>query len=119
LDDCPTAVAYLSFAHLFDFGAGDGATVQLSTDGGENWVTVEPTWNGYCPGLLEGTGYSPPDGEPGFCDGNDDLWMHTLVRLDAWLGEPSLRVRFVLGSNGIIERAGWYIDGVQVEAYEA
>ncbi|MCA9695165.1 MAG: hypothetical protein KC636_36635 [Myxococcales bacterium] len=116
LEDCAGTLVYLSFAHLYDFGVGDGGTVQISTDGGQGWTTVIPTWHGYCPGALD-TDYTPPSGEPGFCDGDDELWTHTLVELDVG-GEADVRVRFVFGSNGIIERAGWYIDAVRVEAYK-
>jgi hypothetical protein len=116
LEDCAGASVYLSFAHLYQFGSGDGGTVQLSTDGGASWTTIEPSWHGYCPGTLE-MPWSPPGGEPGFCDGDDEAWIHSLVPLDDVAGEPDVRVRFVFGSDGIIEQAGWYIDAVATEAY--
>lgn len=116
LADCTGASVYLSFAHLYQFGVGDGGTVQISTDGGGSWTTLEPSWHGYCPGTLD-TPWSPPGGEPGFCDGDDEAWIHSLVELDAWAGESDVRVRFVFGSDGIIEQAGWYIDSVTTEAY--
>jgi hypothetical protein len=38
--------------------------------------------------------------------------------LEAITGDSDVRVRFVLGSDGISEKLGWYIDLVRVEAYE-
>jgi hypothetical protein len=116
LAGCAGATLYLTFAHLYELGSGDGATVQISTDGGTQWTTVEPTWHGYCGGTLN-VPWTPPGGEPGFCGGDDETWLHTLVELDAYAGEPEVRIRFVLGSDGIIEQLGWYIDSVAVEAY--
>lgn len=116
LAGCAGATIYLTFAHLYEFGSGDGGTVQMSTDGGGTWTTVEPVWNGYCAGTLN-VAWSPPGGEPGFCGGDDETWMHTLVKIDDLGGEPDVRVRFVMGSNGIIEQLGWYIDRVAIEAY--
>lgn len=116
LAGCGGSTLYLTFAHLYELGSGDGATVQVSTDGGTQWTTIEPVWHGYCGGTL-GVPWSPPGGEPGFCGGDDETWLHTLVEIDALGGEPDVRVRFVLGSNGIIEQLGWYIDRVAIEAY--
>ena len=116
LADCAGATVYLSFAHLYEFGSGDGGLVQVSTDGGASWTTIAPVWHGYCAGTLD-MPWSPPGGEPGFCDGADDAWIHSLVELDAIGGEADVRVRFVFGSDGIIEQAGWYIDSVATEAY--
>jgi hypothetical protein len=116
LADCAGATVYLSFAHLYEFGSGDGGLVQTSTDGGASWTTIAPVWHGYCSGTLDSP-WSPPGGEPGFCGGDKDAWIHSLVELDAYSGEADVRVRFVFGSDGIIEQAGWYIDSVRTEAY--
>lgn len=116
LADCAGATVYLSIAHLYEFGSGDGGIVQLSTDGGASWSTIEPSWHGYCAGTLA-MPWSPPGGEPGFCGGSEDAWIHTLVEIDAYGGEADVRVRFVFGSDGIIEQTGWYIDSVATEAY--
>jgi hypothetical protein len=116
LADCEGATIYLTFAHLYEFGSGDGGTVQVSTDGGASWTTVAPSWHGYCGGML-GVPWSPPGGEPGFCNGDDETWVHSLVEIDDLGGEPDVRVRFVMGSDGIIEQVGWYVDSVAIEAY--
>lgn len=116
LANCAGATIYLSFAHLYQFGSGDGGSVQLSTDGGASWTTIAPTWHGYCDGVLD-VPWAPPGGEPGFCEGDKDAWIHSVIALDAYGGESDVRVRFVFGSDGIIEQAGWYIDSVSTEAY--
>jgi len=116
LADCAGATVYLQFAHLYEFGSGDGGVVQISLDGGASWTTLVPSWHGYCAGTLD-VPWSPPGGEPGFCGGNDQVWTHSLVPLDAYAGEPDVRVRFVIGADGIIEQLGWYIDSVATEAY--
>lgn len=115
LSACAGATVYLAVAHTYEFGGGDGGTIQISLDDGISWETVEPTWNGYCPGVLSTVG--EPSGEPGFCGGDYEAWTHSLVELDAFAGEPQVRIRFVFGSDGILEQEGWYIDSVLVEAY--
>lgn len=116
LAECAGATVYLRFAHLYEFGAGDGGLVQISVDGGASWTTLVPSWHGYCAAPLA-VPWNPPGGEPGFCGGNDEVWMHSLVPLDDYAGEPDVRVRFVFGSDGIIEQFGWYIDSMATEAY--
>lgn len=116
LADCAGATVYLSFAHLYEFGVGDGGVVQISSDGARSWTTLDPIWHGYCAGGLD-TPWVPPGAGPGFCDGDDELWQHSLVALDAYAGQDELRIRFVFGSDGIIEQLGWYIDAVATEAY--
>lgn len=115
LSSCGGATVYLAVAHTYEFGGGDGGTIQLSVDGGSTWTTAEPTWNGYCPGVLQTVG--EPSGEPGFCDGDYEEWTHSLLDLASYAGEPDVRIRFVFGSDSILEQEGWYIDSVAVEAY--
>lgn len=119
LADCAGATVYLTLAHLFDFGStdSDGGIVQISTDGGAQWTTVEPSWNGYCAGTLTSP-YAPPAGEAGFCNGDDELWMHSLIPIGTFGGQTDVRVRMVFGSDGILNQEGWYIDSVGVEAYQ-
>ena len=115
LSSCGGATVYLAVAHTYEFGGGDGGSIQLSVDGGSTWTTAEPIWNGYCPGVLQTVG--EPSGQPGFCGGDYEEWKHSLLDLGDYAGEPDVRVQFVFGSDGILEQEGWYIDSVAVEAY--
>jgi hypothetical protein len=113
LTACPGESLWLSFEHWSDFSRVgsdiDGGIVQLSSDGGNTWDTVDPVRNGYGNQALSTT-YSPPDGELGFTGDSD--WVVSAVDLSSYGNEPDLAVRFVFGSSPDYEDPGWYIDWV-------
>jgi hypothetical protein len=119
LSACPEASrVYLVVEHWWQMPLGcssDGGTVQVSDDGGETWQTLDLSWHGYN-GTIGATD-APPDGEPGFCDKTEN-WTTSLGQLENLAGQDDIRIRFVLGSDGISEKLGWYIDAVGVEAYQ-
>jgi hypothetical protein len=43
-------------------------------------------------------------------------WREQTINLDSYVGSSSLKVRFVLESDGYINRDGWYVDDVHVFA---
>lgn len=92
----------------------DGGNIQVSTDGGANWGVVHATGHPYDVSSVY-SNLDPPKGQPAFV-GSDEVWRTSTVDLSAHAGKPDVRVRFVFGSDGSIDRDGWYIDTVKVTA---
>jgi len=83
--------AELSFWHRYDTESGyDYCYVQVSTNGGSSWTNVA-TYDG----LLSS-------------------WTQVTLDLDAYIGTSQFKVRFLLDSDGYIERDGWYVDDVLI-----
>lgn len=109
----------LRFYHRYDTDPGlDGGIVQVSTDGGANWATVEPELfrNGYF-GRISYFAFSLPDTRAFW--GNSNGFIGSYVDLRPYLGEDIL-VRFRFGSDeepqfgGSGRGTGWAIDDIEV-----
>ncbi|OQY30011.1 MAG: hypothetical protein B6244_01760 [Candidatus Cloacimonetes bacterium 4572_55] len=101
----------LSFDHWYDFEGTstrgfDGGNVAVSQDAGQNWTVIDPD-AGY-----GDSGIPPLDQEPGF-SGNSEGWIHSLFNLDAYQ-DGSLMIRFRMASDGGVNKAGWFIDNLEV-----
>ncbi|MFO7653762.1 MAG: M14 family zinc carboxypeptidase [Candidatus Krumholzibacteriia bacterium] len=87
----------------------DAAFFQISTDGGVTWdnVATEFTRAG------SGQGVQQPAGTPLF-DGSQSNWLLNTVDLASYLGQPDVRFRFLLRSDGSVQRDGMYVDDFTV-----
>jgi len=90
--------------------AYDGGIVEITVDGGVNWVEVEPE-GGY-PYTSRGTTGPFPVGTPLYSGAYD--WSEAVFDLSDYMGAVRLRFRF--GSDQGVVREGWHIDDVEVSA---
>ncbi|NIM19235.1 MAG: S8 family serine peptidase [Candidatus Latescibacteria bacterium] len=105
--------AILSFWHWYYIETNyDGGNVKVSTDGGTNWDVVEPL-GGY-DGIAR-TGNEGIPGEPCFTGYNNDFWQEELFDLSAYSGQQVI-IRYHFGSDGSIQRSGWYVDDVMLRS---
>jgi subtilisin family serine protease len=99
------ANAVFSFYHWFDFeNSFDGGNVSASVDGGQTWELLTPD-GGYPDDAIVGLG-----NEPGFTSSSND-WVQATFPVGVYAGQ-NIKLRFRFGSDGSVQRDGWYIDGV-------
>jgi len=93
LDLSDSDTASLVFWHRYDTESGyDYCYVEVSTNGGSSWTQV--------------ASYS----------GQQSDWTEETIDLDAYAGTAGFKVRFILDSDGWIQKDGWYVDDVHVFA---
>ncbi|MFH1866011.1 MAG: M14 family zinc carboxypeptidase [Candidatus Eisenbacteria bacterium] len=93
LDLSGSTEASLVFWHRYDTESGyDFCLVEVSTNGGGNW-TQAASYSG----LLSD-------------------WAEVTIDLDPYLGTSDFKVRFILDSDGWVQKDGWYVDDVHVFA---
>jgi hypothetical protein len=85
--------ATLTFYERYSIASGDWCQVELSTDNGNNWESIIPAYNG--------TSLS---------------WAPRTISLDAYMGDPTVKLRFKLVTDSTNVSDGWYIDDVMVLA---
>jgi hypothetical protein len=90
----------------------DCCLFQVSTNGGAGWQGVATSYT--VPGSGQG---AQPLGVPVF-EGLQASWVENLVDLSPWLGEPSIRFRFVLLSDSSLHRDGFYLDDFKIEGIQ-
>ena len=117
------ATVTLRFWHLYRYEVGmmayyDGGAIQLSTDGGDNWLDVspEPSYTGPITGTYDECGASPSI--------NNHLGWSEIIPGDTWseasvdLGESyrvdDLQFRFLFGSDRGEVDEGWYVDDIEI-----
>jgi hypothetical protein len=117
------ATVQLIFMHLFRFEEGqqanyDGGAVQLSADGGDSWVDVDP--DPPYTGFIDGN-YSecPDDAEiAGHQGWSSEIpannWTKVSVDVGAAYFTDGFRVRFLFGSDRGVTEEGWYVDDVSL-----
>ena len=90
----------------------DGGVLELSTDGGANWLDAEPyfTSGGYN-GLINGW-QNPLAGRRGWC-GESVIFSQVSLNLTDFAGQ-NLHFRFRQGTDTFIAHDGWWIDDVVV-----
>ena len=113
----PASVSHmsLSFWHHFHFFMDHGGVVEISRDGGLNWLDAG-SWmikNRY-DGIVEFTSDGPLAGRAAFTGGTD-TWRRTVVDLTTFRGE-SIIFRFRLGTDSSGGFGSWTIDDITVEA---
>jgi hypothetical protein len=93
LDLSESTTASLVFWHRYDTESGyDLCLVEVSVNGGESWTQV--------------ASYS----------GLQNYWTEVTVDLDPYVGTDDFKVRFILDSDGWVQKDGWYVDDVHVFA---
>jgi choice-of-anchor B domain-containing protein len=94
--------------------AFDGGIVEVSTNGGASWTRVTPT-GGY-PNTITNSGNAcaaMPPGTPAFSSSSQLAWQQKTVDLTAYAGQ-TVRLSWRYGSDGGVNREGWYVDDVAV-----
>jgi len=94
----------------------DGATVQVSGDGGETWDDVDPSeaYTGTITGnFSECEDDSSYDGQQGW-SGIGDGWDEVTIELEPEALTSQFQVRFWFVSDRAATEAGWTIDDVEV-----
>ncbi len=107
----------VSFEHryLFD-GNRDGGVVEISSDGGQTWQDVSAYVNPGYGGTIVNQPSNPLAGRSGYINQNAAYPAMNAVALDfgnAFAGR-TVKLRFRLGSDGIIGTEGWKIDNIGV-----
>lgn len=110
--------AQLRLTHWYDFETtstnpligADGGNVAISTDQGLSWAVLTPV-AGYPAADVPAL-----DDEPGFT-GQSAQWEESFFDL-ADYGDALVSFRFRFGSDEIRQRAGWYIDSIEIDTYE-
>ncbi len=105
----------LTFWHKYQFEGTnyDGSVLEISTDGGQNWIDLGPsiTANGYNGTIA--SGYSNPlAGREGWTGDLLD-WTQVTVDLSSFAGS-SVNIRWRLGCDSSVSDTGWFIDDVQI-----
>ena len=92
----------------------DGGNVKISTDGGSTWTILTPDigYNGIAKTYTAGI-----PGEPCFTGYNNDEWQKVTFNLTPYKGQ-SVIIRWHFGSDGSVNKVGWYIDDVRIEGME-
>lgn len=93
----------------------DAVFFEISTNGGTQWTALA------VPGrtrLASGQGAQVPAGTPCF-DGTQSSWVSCSVDLAAYVGQPDVRFRFRLASDGSNAGAGFYLDDFVVQVLTA
>ncbi len=99
----------------------DGSILEISTDDGYSWeriggspgdnsILVTNPYDGY----VDATFDNPLSGLAAWC-GDPQNWINSVVRLENY-AEKTIRLRFRLGTDNIIDREGWYIDDLIVQS---
>jgi len=101
---------YLEFETQWDIESNwDYGMVQISTNGGSTWTALEGQYTN------PGTGSFQPNGQPVY-DGTQATWVHESIDLSDYIGKQ-VKFRFLLRSDGYIQRDGWYIDDIKVTIF--
>ena len=90
----------------------DAVFFEISTDGGTAWTALAVPG---CTRAASGQGRQTPAGTPCF-DGTQSDWILGSVDLAAYIGQPDVRLRFRLASDGSVQRDGFYVDDFVLSA---
>lgn len=97
----------LIFRHWYETEDGwDGGNVQISTDSGENWNTIDPIGN-YPDNSIVALG-----GQAGFT-GEMLEWNEVEFDLSDYIGE-TVKFKFRFASTNTSDKRGWFIDNFSV-----
>ena len=89
----------------------DYGQVQLSTNNGSTWISLEGQYTN------PGTGSFQPAGEPLY-DGTQSTWVHETIDISTY-AEQQIVIRFYFRSDGSVTRDGWYVDNVKISVYNS
>jgi hypothetical protein len=102
---------YVTFKSKWDIEANhDFVQFQLSTDG----ISWHPLSGDY---TKIGNGQTAqPSNEPGY-DGYQEDWVNEIINLAIFSHEPEVNIRFILRSDGSVEKDGFYFDDFSINGY--
>ncbi len=129
--ESPITLSFWNFQNMeANTGAGtdacwDGGLLEISTDGGNNFVQIDGSLLLTDPynGPITTNGASPISGLDAWCAddivaASGDQETVSIVDLDQFAGQ-TVQFRFRLGSDGAVGDEGWYIDDVSVQGCPA
>jgi hypothetical protein len=88
----------------------DYGQVLISTNNGSTWTPLAGLYTN------PGTGTFQPPGQPLY-DGTQLTWVKESMDLSSYIGQQ-IKLRFLLKSDGYIQADGWYVDDINIIAYE-
>ena len=116
-DHFPLSLQFWNWQRMEGYTGGcwDGATVEISTNGGMSWTQLnsELLSDPY-DGSISSVHDNPLGGMDGWC-GEPQEWLNSIVNLNAFAGK-TVRFRFSLGTDKSLGREGWYIDDFKVQS---
>jgi len=121
-----SATAQIAFKNKFTTESTfDGAVMEYSTDGGNNWTDFCPNCSTICPGascpFVSGgytqtisTGFSSPIGGRRAWAGTQAAFLDTVVNVPAALNGQTIQIRWRMASDTSVSGTGITIDDVVV-----
>lgn len=117
-DDLPISLQFWNNQIIEDGGAGcfDGAIIEISTDGGNNFIqlTDDVLLTDPYDGIVDDGYNNPLAGLMAWC-GDPQEWLNSIVELNNYAGQEVM-FRFRLGSDSSVSHEGWYIDDVKIQS---
>lgn len=113
-----TPLSELTFWHRYSMESNwDGCVIEISTDGGANWVDLGPTITegGYNNTLY--TSSNPLGGQNVWSGNSGATMIRTVADLAGYAGTDA-QIRFRMGCDSSVDADGWYIDDVTVTGAE-
>jgi len=116
MDFTPYAHPILSFWHIAKTEGGfDYAYIKISTDDGATWTTLPSSTyfgNANYQGKFSEDSYT----EWGTSDTQPDntWWKQESFNLTDYVTSSTVKLMFLLQSDGSISRAGWFIDNIEI-----
>jgi hypothetical protein len=103
--------ATLEFQTQWDIEADwDYGQLLISTNNGSTWTPMAGMYTN------PGVGSFQPPGQPLY-DGTQLTWVKESIDLSSYLGQQ-IKLRFMLKADGYIQADGWYVDDINLIAYE-
>jgi hypothetical protein len=112
----PNAETEFSFWHDYNLeNTYDGAVIEISTDGGTNWIDLggKIAQNGYNR-LISNDWGSYIGGRQAF-SGNSVNFIKTVVDLNSYKNQ-AIKLRFLMADDNSVSSAGWYVDDILLKS---
>jgi hypothetical protein len=104
--------AELQFATQWDIETDyDYGQVLISTNNGSTWTPLAGQYTNL------GVGSFQPNGQPLY-DGTQTTWVNEKINLSSYVGQ-NVKFRFLLRSDGSVNRDGWYVDDIKLVVYSS
>ena len=102
----------LEFATQWDIETDwDYGQILISTNNGTSWTPLAGLYTNL------GTGSFQPNGQPLY-DGTQTTWVNERINLSSYIGQ-NVKFRFLLRSDGSVNKDGWYIDDIKLSIYSS
>lgn len=103
--------ATLEFQAQWDIEADwDYGQLLISTNNGSTWTPMAGMYTN------PGVGSFQPPGQPLY-DGTQLTWVKESIDLSSYLGQQ-IKLRFMLKADGYVQADGWYVDDINIVAFE-